>query len=298
MEIYQLEAFNTVCSTLNFSKAAEILHVTQPAISQAIKTIENELGVSLFVRSKAGLEITDIGRLIQLPVEEILNNIHNISDVIDEYKMSKKELIRLGMPMIACSNIIAPLIYELSQQLPQTDLVIIQGDTFAMSKQLKTNELDMLCIPTKFVDEKMESILLCDTQSYVFFKKGYKLSSYCKVPPSALIDEKLLIGPKFSHFNQLVLEYLYENNVDFNVDWISSMPMHPTFYMDRVSKGTGITILDSSMLIDGDIDCRPLDPPVHIKMSLAWMKSRHLTKSHLKLINFMADFYHEAKQKQ
>ena len=63
MNIMQLRCFLAVADTLSFARAAEMMNVTQPAITQQIQTLEEELGVKLFRRSTRSVEITNEGRI-------------------------------------------------------------------------------------------------------------------------------------------------------------------------------------------------------------------------------------------
>src|ERR1051325_3930525 len=61
----QIESFMTLARELNFSRAAEALHITQPALTKRIQSLEETLGQALFVRLHGGLELTESGRILQ-----------------------------------------------------------------------------------------------------------------------------------------------------------------------------------------------------------------------------------------
>jgi len=61
----QIESFMTLARELNFSRAAESLHITQPALTKRIQNLEETLGQALFVRMHGGLELTESGRVLQ-----------------------------------------------------------------------------------------------------------------------------------------------------------------------------------------------------------------------------------------
>ena len=73
MEMSQLRAFRVVAETLNFTRAAERLHLTQAAISHQIKALETELGEPLFIRAKRGVRLSQAGRIALEYVERILD---------------------------------------------------------------------------------------------------------------------------------------------------------------------------------------------------------------------------------
>jgi LysR family cyn operon transcriptional activator len=62
MELSQLRTFRVVAETLNFTRAAERLHLTQSAVSHQIKALENELGEPLFIRTKRGVKVSQVGK--------------------------------------------------------------------------------------------------------------------------------------------------------------------------------------------------------------------------------------------
>ena len=76
MNLFQLECFLAVASHLNFARAAEQLHVTQPTVSHQIRSLEKELGVSLFTRSTRSVALTGEGRIFLLDAKGIVAQSH------------------------------------------------------------------------------------------------------------------------------------------------------------------------------------------------------------------------------
>ena len=72
MEMHQIRYFLAVCETLNFTRAAEHCHVTQPALTRAVQKLEDELGGLLFRRERALTHLTDLGRLMRPHLEQVL----------------------------------------------------------------------------------------------------------------------------------------------------------------------------------------------------------------------------------
>ncbi|MSO72153.1 MAG: LysR family transcriptional regulator [Rhodospirillaceae bacterium] len=72
MELNQIRYFLTLCRELNFTRAAEICHVSQPALTKAVKNLEEELGGELFRRERGNSHLTDLGRLVQPHLEQVL----------------------------------------------------------------------------------------------------------------------------------------------------------------------------------------------------------------------------------
>ena len=95
MNTTQLECFMTVANFLNFSRAAEVLRITQPAVSHQINALENELGVKLFHRTSKSVRLTQAGYLFTQYADEILR----ISGLSKERLKAAQEVhsVRLGV---------------------------------------------------------------------------------------------------------------------------------------------------------------------------------------------------------
>ena len=82
MEIWQLRTFCEIADTLNFTKASEKLHLTQSAVSHQIKALEDELGVSLFIRAKRGVLLTDAGKAALEHAKRILSEAEEMREQV------------------------------------------------------------------------------------------------------------------------------------------------------------------------------------------------------------------------
>lgn len=80
MEIQQFRYFLAAARYENLTKAAEDLHIAQPALSQSIKRLETELGVSLFDRKNHRIELNEQGKLLKKRLIPILESIDNLKD--------------------------------------------------------------------------------------------------------------------------------------------------------------------------------------------------------------------------
>ena len=94
MELRLLEYFLTVVREENISRAAEVLHVTQPTLSRQMKELEDELHTTLFIRGKR-LTLTDSGVMLRRRAEEVVSLMNKIFDIIEEKQKAKTESVPL-----------------------------------------------------------------------------------------------------------------------------------------------------------------------------------------------------------
>ena len=94
----QLNCFEAVCSTMSFSKAANRLYVSQPAISKSVSKLEEELGTKLFTQSAGSLSLTPAGELLREFVARLRQEQEQLSERLEELKSSRGLTLRLGCP--------------------------------------------------------------------------------------------------------------------------------------------------------------------------------------------------------
>lgn len=104
MEIQQFRYFLAAARYENLTKAAEDLHIAQPALSQSIKRLETELGVSLFDRKNHRIELNEQGKLLKKRLIPILESIDNLKDELWESVYSSERTIYLNF--LSASNLI------------------------------------------------------------------------------------------------------------------------------------------------------------------------------------------------
>jgi DNA-binding transcriptional LysR family regulator len=142
MELYQLQTFITVAREKNQTRAAEKLNTSQPAVSAHIKTLEEELGYSLFQRTSTGMQLTAGGKLLCKKAEKILREVEEFTQLGANLHESPKGTIRIGMNKNAEFLRIKPFYQRLRSNYPDIEIVLQQSISGIIIKLIKTNELD------------------------------------------------------------------------------------------------------------------------------------------------------------
>lgn len=109
MEMAQLRTFRAVAETLNFTRAAERLHLTQSAVSHQIKALEEELGEPLFIRAKRGVKLSQAGKTALEYVERILDDAEALRERVSGRERSPMGRVRVAAATQAFVHLFAPL---------------------------------------------------------------------------------------------------------------------------------------------------------------------------------------------
>lgn len=142
LELYRV--FYTVAKLGSSTRAAEELFISQPAVSQAVKQLENQLGTTLFNRTHMGMELTPHGgRLIFKQVEEALALLDDAENKLSELKTTATGTIRIGATDAIFSHILADKIVKFNEKFPGVKIELITGTTPETLAQLKENKCDV-----------------------------------------------------------------------------------------------------------------------------------------------------------
>ena len=104
MEIRHLECFLEIVRLGSFSKAAKVLHISQPAASKMIHAMEQELGLPVLYRQNRNLTLTDIGQAVFERAQPIVALFHGLHAELEDVAQARKGRLRIGLPPIASSS--------------------------------------------------------------------------------------------------------------------------------------------------------------------------------------------------
>jgi DNA-binding transcriptional LysR family regulator len=142
LELYRV--FYTVAKCGSLTKAADELFISQPAVSQAIKQLESQLGASLFNRTHRGMELSvQGGKLIFKQVEEALNLLDSAENKLIELKTTATGTIRIGATDSIFSHVLADKIVTFNEKYPAVKFELITGTSPETLTQLKENRCDV-----------------------------------------------------------------------------------------------------------------------------------------------------------
>lgn len=139
----QLTAFLTIVTHGSLGRAAEILHVTQPALSRTIKRLEGQFGVALFERNSKGMRLTPMGEAL-LPHATLMGRVtEHASEEINSLRGLTKGTIRVGGIASAVSLILPVAIHRVFTQWPNLQAQIIEGVWDRLAEALTKYEIDL-----------------------------------------------------------------------------------------------------------------------------------------------------------
>jgi len=143
MELRQIRQFLAVAETLNFSRAAERLHMAQPPLSMAIRRLEEDLGAALFVRGRKGVRLTDLGESILQDARRVVRHAEQLRQTASAVIEGTSGRLRVAFVGSATYSILPRALPVFRSRYPDVSLELREGTTSAILGQVQGDSLDL-----------------------------------------------------------------------------------------------------------------------------------------------------------
>jgi DNA-binding transcriptional LysR family regulator len=214
MEIRQLQYFKQVCKDKSLSKAAENLYITQQGLSHAILTLEKEIGVALFLRSKNGV----------VPTEAAANFLDEVSEVLDAFEALKKKMrtmaesadgkVRVSLTPGAMSYLVPKLVSEFHERYPKIELKIVENPDTLCEEYTANGEVDIACTTGPIANEALEWFPLFKDSVVIMMRKDNPLASREILDFEDLKNEKFILMPRAFKWHDIIIGRCKEAGYD------------------------------------------------------------------------------------
>ncbi|UXX92101.1 LysR substrate-binding domain-containing protein [Streptomyces sp. AD2-2] len=146
MQFQQLQYFVAVAETRHFTRAADLVHVAQPSLSQQIKALERELGADLFLRARGNISLTDAGEALLPLARRILADADTARHEVQELAQLRSGRIRLGATPSLCTGLLPDVLRAFHDRYPGIRLLIEEGGSHDLVRELARGALDLALV--------------------------------------------------------------------------------------------------------------------------------------------------------
>lgn len=151
MDILKLEYFVSVAKYLNFTKAAKEHHIAQTAMSRQIASLEDEIGIPLFIRNNRKVELTSAGELLYYEATNFLQSFNRTIAIVKHTFEKKTGLLKIGIGTYD-RYIASDIMRNFSSLYPQIEITVDQYDYRTLSDKLVDGHLDLIFCINKYTD--------------------------------------------------------------------------------------------------------------------------------------------------
>lgn len=279
----RLQVFHTVAVALSFTRAAEALHMTQPAVTHQIRQLEEELNARLFDRGNNSISLTEAGAQVLLYADRIIDLYGEMSESVKELTGDKAGLITLGASTTIAEYMLPELLGDFRRNFPDVQITLRVANTDAIVALVADNTIDLGVVEGE-VDNQLLRVERCqEDELQVIMPPGHPLSNSTAVEPMALSSYPFIHREDGSGTRSVVERYLSAQGVD---EHALNRPFElgsTEAIKGAVQAGMGITIVSratfSRELALGLLEARPLSP--RLERTLYFVRQRQKFRTHL-----------------
>ena len=234
-----LKIFKTVAYHKSISKAANELCVTQPSITKAIKKLEQQLEITLFVREKKGVSLTDTGKTLYRYIIDSINTLDNVELIAKNISEQEVGKLRIGAGDSITRNILKDTIIEYKKLHPRIEIEIHNRSSENLYNDLRYGRLDLIFINSTFCinENKYKSDKLLDIEDCFFTIPEFYEKIKNSINLKSILSQSLIVQNE-KYDTRLFLNSICQKN---------NIQLKPTLEVDRhgliiefVKEGLGI----------------------------------------------------------
>ena len=206
--------FYHVALNQSISKAADKLLISQPAVSYQIKVLEEQLGITLFVRTKKGVTLTDEGKILSSYISKGIENFINGENALTNLKNLDYGIIRIGASTTVSKHVLMPYLKIFHKLYPNIEINITNNLTEELMRELRNGNLDILILNLPMKEGKDLDIKnILEVQDIFVANKDYYDILNKKISLNDLNNYPLLFQKKPSNTRDYLDNYLNTNKI-------------------------------------------------------------------------------------
>ncbi len=258
MDFSQIRYFLALADTLNFTRAAEICHVTQPTLTQAIKRLEEELGGALVIRDGKNTRLSDLGKTLRGQFERIQEAKAVLKQTAKSVTSGERIELDIGLMCTIGPRILSRFFEAFERAHPDAMVFLHDVEPGAIPELLLSGSLDgCFCARDEGAHEKLDPIPLYLERMVTAFPDGHPFSDADAVPLETVGRQRYLdrlhceFRETFHHFcaeKSIMVDAVFTSQRE---DWIQMM----------IRKGLGVAVLPEFSLIPPALPHRPVTEP-------------------------------------
>ncbi|MGE0080684.1 MAG: selenium metabolism-associated LysR family transcriptional regulator [Thiohalomonadaceae bacterium] len=245
----RLKVFYTVARYMSFTKAAEALHMTQPAVTFQVRQLEEFFNTRLFDRTHNRISLTDAGRRVYEYADRILALYSEMENAVRDITGEVRGVLQLGASTTIAEYMLPALLGAFKTRYPEVTIRLTVGNTDGIVSMVENNSIDLGVVEAP-VHNKNLSVELCRMDQMVLIvPHGHPLAGETTVPLSRLLEFPFISREEGSGTREVILEHLAASGFDPNdLDIVLELGS-PEAIKGAVEAGLGISMMSRATVV-------------------------------------------------
>ena len=287
----RLQVFHTVAKQLSFTKAAELLFMTQPAVTFQVKQLEEHFNTRLFERSHGRISLTPAGELALDFAERILNLTGEMEARISELTGQVSGPLLIGASTTIAEYMLPRLLGEFKQLHPDTQARLTVANSETIENKVADHTLDLGLIESPSHHPNLVTEVCCEDELVMICSPLSDLAQLASVSPHQVADHPYISRESGSGTRECIDDFLRVNGVNLDEVNLTMELGSREAIKGAVAAGLGVAVVSSTTVVKelklGELIAIPLDPPLRRQLSLVYPQEKFRSKLLQSFLDFL-----------
>ncbi|MEW6494431.1 MAG: LysR substrate-binding domain-containing protein [Cyanobacteriota bacterium] len=251
MELRHLRYFIVLAEELNFSRAAQRLHIAQPPLSQQIRSLEDELGLQLFDRTTRPLQLTPAGQVFLEKARQVFTQVEQATVLAKRASRGEIGQLRVGINTSIANSVLPDILRTFCDRFPEVELVLHEQASYQQLQELCDRHIDVGFVNLHHLqsidenDDTLSFISILQEPFVIVLPEGHPLAQQTQVSLKALANELFILPPAhlpsglYYQITSLCQHVGFSPKVRQEATWMSTV-------LSLVAGGVGISLLPAN----------------------------------------------------
>lgn len=286
----RLQVFHTVARMLSFTRAAEVLHMTQPAVTFQVRQLEEHFNTRLFDRTHNRISLTETGKRVFEYSERIFELYAEMEGAVRELTGDMSGVLLLGASTTVAEYMLPSLLGDFKKMYPDVTIRLHVANSDGIVSLVEDNEIDLGIVESP-VSNKNLAVEVCRVDQLVaVVPPGHALAERQAIKAADLIGYPYIRREEGSGTREVVMEYLKAAGLGPNSLDIVMELGSPEAIKGAVETGMGVSILSRTTITKelalGSLVAVDLDPPLERPFTFVHQKQKFRVRAMDELLNF------------
>ncbi|KUJ75776.1 LysR family transcriptional regulator [Thiomicrospira sp. XS5] len=298
----RLQVFYTVAKVLSFTKAAETLHMTQPAVTFQVKQLEEFFNTRLFDRTHNKITLTEAGKIVYDYAEKILDHYEKMNSEVRELTGEVTGSLLIGASTTIAEYMLPNLLGAFKKQFEDVNIRLQVGNTDAIVAMVENNMIDLGVVEAPVYNKNLEVEVCRLDEMVLIVPEGHPLSNRDKISVEDMRKYRYISREEGSGSRSVIDNYIREQGLSYSDLNVVMELGSPEAVKMAVESDVGIAIVSRTTIVKemklGTIKALPLDPPLTRPFSHVRQKHKFRHRAVGELLDFAVDYCKEKAVEQ
>lgn len=287
----RIQVFYTVAKQLSFTKAAELLFMTQPAVTFQVKQFEEHLNTRLFERTHGKISLTPAGDLAMYYAEKILDLNAEMEARMGELTGQMSGPLMIGASTTIAEYMLPRILGDFKAKFPQVQARLTVANSETIENRVHDHSLDVGLIEAPSHHPNLTTVACCEDELLVICSPGHAFARLTTIMPHQLAEIPYISRELGSGTREVIDEYFRDNGMQpEDLDIAMELGSREAI-KGAVEAGLGVAIVSGSSVIKelklGDLVAVPLNKPLRRQLTLVYAQDKFRSKLLQSFLDFV-----------